>query len=107
VSSPYNRIVSSETRVYEFPLLKVQTADTTLWRTSGTRAQGTSRCTAGNGGQLILDQEATSHVDEALIIATCLVMLKKEIDRRRGCSSGRHRWRSIVGVLQVLCEERV
>jgi hypothetical protein len=55
-----------------------------LNRGEGTRTEGTSKCTAGNGGQLILDQEATSHVDEALIVATCLMMLKKEIDRRRG-----------------------
>ncbi|OAP54507.1 hypothetical protein AYL99_10955 [Fonsecaea erecta] len=54
-----------------------------LIRSDGTRTEGTSRCAAGNGGQLILDQEATSHLDEAVIVATCLVMLKKEIDRRR------------------------
>ncbi|ETI21775.1 hypothetical protein G647_05844 [Cladophialophora carrionii CBS 160.54] len=54
-----------------------------LNRGEGTRTEGTSRCSAGNGGQLILDQDATSHIDEALIVATCLVMLKKEIDRRR------------------------
>ncbi|KAJ9602098.1 hypothetical protein H2200_013458 [Cladophialophora chaetospira] len=58
-----------------------------LIRGEGTRTEGTSRCTAGNGGQLVLDQEATSHVDEVLIIATCLVMLKKEIDRRRGAQA--------------------
>ncbi|KIW67877.1 hypothetical protein PV04_07092 [Phialophora macrospora] len=55
-----------------------------LHRGEGTRTEGTSKCSAGNGGQLILDQEATNHVDEALIVATCLMMLKKEIDRRRG-----------------------
>ncbi|KIW91042.1 uncharacterized protein Z519_07936 [Cladophialophora bantiana CBS 173.52] len=54
-----------------------------LIRSEGTRTEGTTRCTAGNGGQLILDQEATSYLDEALIVATCLMMLKKEIDRRR------------------------
>ncbi|EXJ59266.1 hypothetical protein A1O7_06698 [Cladophialophora yegresii CBS 114405] len=54
-----------------------------LNRGEGTRMEGTSRCSAGNGGQLILDQDATSHMDKALIVATCLVMLKKEIDRRR------------------------
>ena len=58
-----------------------------LIRGEGTRSEGTSRCTAGNGGQLILDQEATSHIEEALIIATCLVMLKREIDRRRGAQA--------------------
>ncbi|KIW31254.1 uncharacterized protein PV07_02917 [Cladophialophora immunda] len=54
-----------------------------LIRSDGTRTEGTSKCSAGNGGQLRLDQEATSHLDEAIIVATCLVMLKKEIDRRR------------------------
>ncbi|KIX95130.1 uncharacterized protein Z520_09046 [Fonsecaea multimorphosa CBS 102226] len=54
-----------------------------LVRSDGTRTEGTSKCTAGNGGQLILEQEATSQLDEAMIVATCLVILKKEIDRRR------------------------
>ncbi|KIW99711.1 uncharacterized protein Z518_11124 [Rhinocladiella mackenziei CBS 650.93] len=54
-----------------------------LIRSDDTRTQGTSKCSAGNGGQLVLDQDATSHLDEALIVATCLMMLKKEIDRRR------------------------
>ncbi|KEF52749.1 uncharacterized protein A1O9_11166 [Exophiala aquamarina CBS 119918] len=54
-----------------------------LVRGKETRAEGSKRCTAGNGGQLMLDQDATSHLDEAVIIATCLMMLKKEIDRRR------------------------
>ncbi len=58
-----------------------------LFRSEETRTEGTSRWSAGNGGQLILAQEATSHVDEALIVATCLVMLKKEIDRRRGAQA--------------------
>jgi len=55
-----------------------------LIRGEGSRTEGTSRCTAGNGGQLILDQEAGSQINEALIVASCLTMLKKEIDRRRG-----------------------
>jgi hypothetical protein len=48
-----------------------------------TRTEGTSTCTAGNGGQLVLDQDAASYLEEATIVATCLMMLKKEIDRRR------------------------
>jgi len=48
-----------------------------------TRTPGTKSCTAGNGGQLVLDQDATSVLDEAVIVATCLMMMKKEIDRRR------------------------
>ncbi|RVX73226.1 hypothetical protein B0A52_02354 [Exophiala mesophila] len=54
-----------------------------LVRGQDSRTPGSSRCTAGNGGQLIFDQDATSIVDESLIVATCLMMLKKEIDRRR------------------------
>lgn len=54
-----------------------------LVRSEKTRTPGTKSCTAGNGGQLVLDQTATDMLDEALIIATCLMMLKKEIDRRR------------------------
>jgi len=54
-----------------------------LVRGEETRVEGTKRCTAGNGGQLMLDQDAASSLDEAVIVATCLMMLKKEIDRRR------------------------
>lgn len=54
-----------------------------LVRGEETRTEGSKRCTAGNGGQLMLDQDATTHLDEAVIVATCLMMLKKEIDRRR------------------------
>ncbi|KAJ6086289.1 hypothetical protein N7486_010570 [Penicillium sp. IBT 16267x] len=56
-----------------------------LVRSSDTRTPGTSRCTAGNGGELQIDDGALHalHLDESIIVATCLVMLKKEIDRRR------------------------
>lgn len=56
-----------------------------LVRSSGTRAPGTSRCTAGNGGELQIDDGALHalQLDESIVVATCLVMLKKEIDRRR------------------------
>jgi len=54
-----------------------------LVRSDETRTPGSSRSTAGNGGVLLVDQEAWKLLDEALIIATCLIMLKKEIDRRR------------------------
>ena len=69
-----------------------------LIRGEGTRTEGTSRCSVGNGGQLILEQDAARHVDEALIVATCLVMLKKEIDRRRGVQMG-----VIAGVSSSAC----
>ncbi|KAJ5522729.1 hypothetical protein N7513_013302 [Penicillium frequentans] len=56
-----------------------------LVRSSDTRTPGTSRCTAGNGGELQIDDEALHalQLDESIVVATCLVMLKKEIDRRR------------------------
>jgi hypothetical protein len=54
-----------------------------LVRSEKTRTSGTSSCSAGNGGQLVLDEAAVSYLDEALVVATCLMMLKREIDRRR------------------------
>ncbi|KAJ5554733.1 hypothetical protein N7535_007179 [Penicillium sp. DV-2018c] len=56
-----------------------------LVRGDDTRTPGTSRSTAGNGGELQIDEAAVQSVelDEAIIVATCLMMLKKEIDRRR------------------------
>lgn len=55
-----------------------------LLRGEGTRPEGTSRSSTGNGGQLMLDGGAPRYLDEALILATCLMMLKRESDRRRG-----------------------
>jgi hypothetical protein len=54
-----------------------------LIRSEATRTPGSKSCSAGNGGQLVLDQDAAAVLDEPLIVATCLMMLKKEIDRRR------------------------
>jgi hypothetical protein len=54
-----------------------------LVRNDQTRPEGTRKSTAGNGGQLIIAPGADTELDEALIVATCLLMLKKEIDRRR------------------------
>lgn len=56
-----------------------------LVRGKETRTPGTSRCTAGNGGELQMDEEALHafELDEAIVVATCLVMLKREVDRRR------------------------
>ncbi|RMZ86902.1 hypothetical protein DV736_g5871, partial [Chaetothyriales sp. CBS 134916] len=56
-----------------------------LIRSDATRTEGTTRCTAGNGGELVLDVDAIKYLDESIIVATCLMMLKMEIDRRRGC----------------------
>ena len=58
-----------------------------LIRSNETRTEGTSRMTAGNGGELVLDVDAASYMDESIIVATCLMMLKKEIDRRRGAQA--------------------
>lgn len=56
-----------------------------LVRCEETRTPGTSRCTAGNGGELQIDNEAlySLELDESVVVATCLLMLKREIDRRR------------------------
>jgi hypothetical protein len=52
-------------------------------RSSATRSVGSSRASAGNGGLLVIDRDAGEYLDEEVIVATCLVMLKREIDRRR------------------------
>ncbi|KAJ5394648.1 uncharacterized protein N7487_012289 [Penicillium crustosum] len=56
-----------------------------LVRGEDSRTPGTSRSSAGNGGELQIDEVALQslELDEAVIVATCLMMLKKEIDRRR------------------------
>ncbi|KAB8071043.1 hypothetical protein BDV29DRAFT_197661 [Aspergillus leporis] len=55
-----------------------------LLRSPDTRATGSSCCSAGNGGQLVISSgSGLSLVEEALVIATCLVMLRRERDRRR------------------------
>ncbi|KAJ5912221.1 uncharacterized protein N7473_001524 [Penicillium subrubescens] len=56
-----------------------------LLRCEETRTPQTSRSSAGNGGTLQMDEEGLREygVDEALVVATCLTMLKKEVDRRR------------------------
>jgi hypothetical protein len=56
-----------------------------LIRNEETRTPGSSSSSAGNGGELVLGEDVGGKdgVGEELIIATCLLMLKKEIDRRR------------------------
>jgi hypothetical protein len=56
-----------------------------LVRGEDSRTPGTSRSSAGNGGELQIDEAALQslELEEAVIVATCLMMLKKEIDRRR------------------------
>lgn len=45
--------------------------------------EGTFDRTVGKGGWLYLARDAGAEMDEALIVATCIVVLKKEIDRVR------------------------
>lgn len=60
-----------------------------LVRNAEYRTGGSDRTTAGNGGRLLMDlrewEDRKSDVDqmEVLVVASCLMMLKKEVDRRR------------------------
>ncbi|KAH7116652.1 hypothetical protein B0J13DRAFT_653260 [Dactylonectria estremocensis] len=60
-----------------------------LVRAGGLRTEGTRRSTAGNGGRLMLDlrewadRKAEADQMELLAVASCVSMLKKEVDRRR------------------------
>ncbi|KAM0246337.1 hypothetical protein ACHAP5_004810 [Fusarium lateritium] len=58
-------------------------------RSSGLRTQGSKRTSAGNGGRLMLDlrewMDRKNEVVEmeVLAVASCVSMMKKEVDRRR------------------------
>lgn len=56
-----------------------------LVRNDETRTPGSKSCSAGNGGSLLIDGTALEGcmVKECVVVASCLMMLKKEIDRRR------------------------
>jgi hypothetical protein len=56
-----------------------------LIRGEETRSPGSTSSSAGNGGRLemCLDDGEGKLVDELTVVSTCLVMLKKEVDRRR------------------------
>ncbi|KAL7923046.1 hypothetical protein ACQKWADRAFT_291072 [Trichoderma austrokoningii] len=60
-----------------------------LVRNAQVRSKETSFTTAGNGGRLMLDlaewegTKGDAEQVEVLVVASCLVMLKKEVDRRR------------------------
>jgi hypothetical protein len=56
-----------------------------LVRNAETRTMGSNSCSAGNGGELVLGEDVAGKggVGEEVVVATCLLMLKKEIDRRR------------------------
>lgn len=58
-------------------------------RSAGLRTPGTRRSTAGNGGRLMMDlrewadRKGEAEQMELLAVATCVSMMKKEVDRRR------------------------
>ncbi|CAO2652052.1 Nn.00g003350.m01.CDS01 [Neocucurbitaria sp. VM-36] len=56
-----------------------------LIRNEETRTPGSKSCNAGNGGELLLgaDIGGIDGINEDLVVATVLLMLKKEVDRRR------------------------
>ncbi|KAF2014576.1 hypothetical protein BU24DRAFT_423484 [Aaosphaeria arxii CBS 175.79] len=56
-----------------------------LIRNKKTRTPGTKPCYSGNGGELLLGEEINGKegISEELVVATCILMLKKEIDRNR------------------------
>ena len=54
-----------------------------LVRNNETRTPGSSKWDAGNGGELVFDAEHGGILSEPVVVATCLLMLKKEIDRSR------------------------
>jgi hypothetical protein len=61
-----------------------------LVRTDDTRTPGSRPSSAGNGGELMIDELAMRlmGISEQLVVASALMMLKKEIDRRRGVQFG-------------------
>ena len=58
-----------------------------LLRGEDTRTPGSKSMSSGNGGrlELCLSGEDGEVIDEVTVVVTCLVMLKKEIDRMRAC----------------------
>ncbi|KAM7208432.1 hypothetical protein V8F20_001113 [Naviculisporaceae sp. PSN 640] len=78
--------ISTTTETETIPLAR-------LIRNSGLRTKGSTPSSAGNGGRLeILDLEKAGYSENdksrremvlVMIVTTCLVMLKKEVDRRR------------------------
>ncbi|KAF2183479.1 hypothetical protein K469DRAFT_710656 [Zopfia rhizophila CBS 207.26] len=59
-----------------------------LVRNKDTRTEGSKGCSAGNGGELVLGRDVGMEkeglgLSEEVVVATCLLMLKKEVDRRR------------------------
>jgi hypothetical protein len=69
----------------------VRTPVARLVRNAESRAQGSGSCSAGNGGRLEVDLTLWGEGEEkrerdmaaVMAVTTCLVMLKREVDRRR------------------------
>ncbi len=71
---------------------QVRTTVARFLRGPGYRTSGSGASTAGNGGRLVMDlglweaeggDKGEREMARALVTATCLTMLKKEVDRRR------------------------
>ena len=71
---------------------QIRTTVARFLRGPGYRTSGSRACTAGNGGRLVMDlgvweseegDKGEREMARVLVIATCLTMLKKEVDRRR------------------------
>lgn len=52
-------------------------------RSRASRTPGTKSTSTGNGGRLVLEKDAADYLEEELIVATCLAILKREAHRRR------------------------
>jgi hypothetical protein len=81
---PPNNVLLLEKLVGEERILVAR-----LVRSDETRTAGSKSSSAGNGGKLEMSlggdgkEETGQLVDEVTVVVTCLVMLKKEIDRLR------------------------
>ena len=70
---------------------EVRTQVARLVRNDEFRSSGSSRSSAGNGGRLFIDfgiwdesEKTEREMAVVLVVTTCLAMLKREVDRRRG-----------------------
>lgn len=90
--SPAYPPTSSHSPFHREKTEQIPTEIARLVRGPGTRTEGTARSDAGNGGLLLLNLadwagEKRGREEEevrVLIVASCVAMLKKEVDRRRG-----------------------
>jgi len=94
VKEKHEVVVKETKKIKKFSqlVLEVKSADKKevkriahLVRTDETRTPGSSRFDAGNGGELKIDELVAKGlgIPEEIIVASAILMLKKEIDRRR------------------------